>query len=361
MDIDAAVTTETETPTAATSASIQICRLDVANAARWDAFVDNHPEASFFHRAAWGRVVQRAFGHTPYYLYAESDGRIVGLLPLGQVRSMLFGNALISAPFGVYGGVVAHSEAARRVLEAAAESLARELGVDYLELRYREAQETSRLRKDLYVTFRKEIDPDPDKNLLAIPRKQRAMVRKGIDAGLVGHIDPHVDRFYEAYAESVRNLGTPVFAKKYFRILKEEFGEDCEILTITHEGKVVSSVLSFYFRDQVLPYYGGGTRDARRVAANDFMYWELMRRACQRGIRLFDFGRSKQGTGSYSFKKNWGFTPEPMHYEYYLVKARAIPEVNPLNPKYRLMVNVWRRLPLGVSKLIGPWIARSLG
>jgi FemAB-related protein (PEP-CTERM system-associated) len=159
----------------------------------------------------------------------------------------------------------------------------------------------------------------------------------------------------------VRNLGTPVFPKAYFRNLKAEFGEDCDVVTILSGGKAVASVMNFYFRDEVLPYYGGGTDEARPVAANDFMYWEVMRRAAERGCRLFDFGRSKVDTGSYAFKKHWGFEPEPLHYEYYLRGKAAIPDVNPLNPKYRLFIQAWQRLPLPVSKLVGPLVVRNLG
>ncbi|MEB0164166.1 GNAT family N-acetyltransferase, partial [Glaciimonas sp. CA11.2] len=132
-------------------------------------------------------------------------------------------------------------------------------------------------------------------------------------------------------------------------------------LTITKEGRTISSVMSFYFRDEVLPYYGGGTAEARDVAGNDFMYWELMRYAVKKGIRVFDFGRSKQGTGAFDFKKNWGFEPQPLHYEYQLRRAQSIPDTNPLNPKYQLMIKVWQRLPLCVANVIGPHIVKNLG
>jgi len=310
-------------------------------------------------------------GHRAHFLYAESNGIIEGVLPLGHIKSFLFGNALMSAPFCVYGGVAADSDAARVALHQAAEKLARRLGVDYLEMRnaqfaLAEPSESPLpndgwLAKELYVTFRKEIDPDAEKNLLAIPRKQRAVVRKGIKAELVSEIDTDIHRFYEAYAQSVRNLGTPVFPKKFFAVLRDVFGEHCEVLTVVKDGRLISSVMSFYFRDEVLPYYGGGTSEARAVKGNDFMYWELMRRAGERDIRIFDYGRSKMGTGSYSFKKNWGFEPEPLKYEYLLVKASEIPDVNPLNPRYQLFIKAWKRLPLPVSKFVGPFISRNLG
>src|SRR3569623_2066618 len=339
-----------------------IKRLTPADADRWDAFVVACPQATFFHRAGWASVLERAFGHRSYFFYAERNGIIEGVLPLGEIRSRLFGHQLSSLPFCVYGGVAAINAEAAGALEAAAIELARERRVDHLEFRNRAPRHSDWPRKDdLYVTFRKEIDADPEKNMLAIPRKQRAMVRKGIEASLTGEIDSGIARFYDAYSESVHNLGTPVFSRKYFALLHEVFGADCEVLTITQSGRLVASVMSFYFRDEVLPYYGGGTTLAREVKGNDFMYWDLMRRAAERGVRVFDYGRSKRDTGSYSFKKNWGFEAEPLHYEYGLLQADSIPDVNPLNPKYQRFINVWKRLPLGVTRLIGPHIVKQLG
>ena len=198
--------------------------------------------------------------------------------------------------------------------------------------------------------------------MLAIPRKQRAMVRKGIKNELRSEIDSNVDRFFALYADNVHRHGTPALPKRYFQALCSEFGNDCEVLTVSApDGRPLSSVLSFYFRDEVLPYYAGDDLAARDLAANDFKYWELMRRACARGIKVFDYGRSKQGTGPYAFKKNWGFEPTPLHYEYRLYKRDAVPQNNPSNAKYKLMIETWRRLPLGVANWLGPYVVRSLG
>ena len=347
-------------PDAAVGVSVH--RLDDGGHAAWDAFVHGCPEATFFHRAGWRTVLEGVFGHRAHYLYAERSGRIVGVLPLGHIRSRLFGNALISTPFCVYGGVAAADEAAVRALTDAARALAEDLRVDYLELRHLARRNPDWPCKDaLYVTFRKAIDPDPEQNMLAIPRKQRAMVRKGIKHELQGELDADTGRFFDIYADSVRRLGTPVFAPRYFAALREVFGADCDVLTVTHQGRPVSSVLSFWFRNEVLPYYGGGTELAREVAGYDFLYWDLMRRACERGCRVFDYGRSKVDTGSYSFKKNWGFVPEPLHYEYHLVRAQRMPDINPLNPKYRLFVAAWKRLPPALANTLGPLVSRALG
>ena len=320
------------------------------------------PQATFFHRAGWQRVLHRVFRHDTYFLYAEIDGRIEGVLPLAQVKSLLFGHALISLPFAVYGGVVANSEEVATALEEEAKRLTQQLGAQHLELRHVTQRHADWPSQDLYVTFRKAILADEEANMLAIPRKQRAMVRKGIKNGLISALDAGVERFFALYADNVHRHGTPALPKKYFEALRGEFGDDIDVLTVCGpDGRVLSSVMSFYFRDEVLPYYAGDDEAARELAANDFKYWELMRRSCARGLKLFDYGRSKQGTGSYSFKKNWGFEPTPLHYEYVLYKRDAIPQNNPANAKYRLLINIWRRLPIGVANWLGPFIVRSLG
>jgi hypothetical protein len=315
----------------ASNALVTVQRLDEASTSQWDEFVQSCPDATFFHRAGWKHVIESAFGHRCYFLYAERAGRICGVLPLVHIKSRLFGNSLVSTGFTVGGGPAVSDPDALPVLENAAIALADELDVDFLE--FRNGTQTHpdwANNAGLYVHFVKPIGPDPEKDMLAIPRKQRAMVRKGIKAELTSVIDDDVERLHPVYAESVRNLGTPVFSKAYFRTLQETFSP-------------------------------GGVLAARNVAGNDFMYWEVMRRAVERGYRVFDFGRSKQGTGAYSFKKNWGFDPQPLTYEYKLRKLQSAPEINPLNPKYRLFIAAWKRLPLPVAGFIGPYIVRNLG
>lgn len=342
--------------------NFSIRHLTAADIADWNTYVFSHPQATFFHRAEWHTVIKQAFGHDTYFLLARRGEKICGVLPLGHVTSLLFGKALISNPFCVYGGILADDETVKQALHAEAHTLAVKLGVTHLEYRHRQAQFSSLQQQTLYYTFSKEILPEVEANLTAIPRKQRAVVRKGIEAGLRGEIDSDSQRFFACYSASVHRLGTPVFSRRYFDILLKTFGKDCEILTIcTPEGEAVSSVLSFYFRDTVLPYYGGGSARARATHANDFMYWELMKRCCERGIKVFDYGRSKEGTGAFSFKKNWGFEPQPLHYEFDLIHCAEIPQHNPLNPKYQMFIKLWQKLPLPIANLLGPHIVRGLG
>jgi FemAB-related protein (PEP-CTERM system-associated) len=336
---------------------------DASTASAWDAYVAGCPQASFFHRAGWQRVIARVFRHPTYFLYAQgAGGQIEGVLPLAHVKSLLFGQSLVSLPFAVYGGVAADHEDAALALEAEAERIAERLGVAHLELRHVQRRHTDWPAQELYVRFRKPIAREEEANLLAIPRKQRAMVRKGIKNGLTSRIEDGVDSFFALYAGNQHRHGTPALPKAYFEALRSEFGSDCEVLTVSApDGAPVSSVLSFYFRDEVLPYYAGDAVAARDLAANDLKYWELMRAACARGLATFDYGRSKQGTGSYDFKRNWGFEPEPLHYEYRLYKRDSVPQNNPANAKYRLLIEAWRRMPLGLANRLGPMVVRSLG
>ena len=335
--------------------------------AAWDSFVRSRPDATFFHLSAWRKVIEAAFAHRAYYCVAEQDGVVVGVLPLAQVRTRLFGHTLISNPFCVYGGPLAASAEAARALANYAGRLRAQLGATACEFRFLEDPPAGVLddewqtREALYVTFRRAISADDDLNLKSIPRKQRAVVRKGVERGLTATTDRDVDQLHAVYAQSVRNLGTPVFARRYFRILAEAFGEAMDVVTVWNAGTAVSSVMNFYWRDEVIPYYGGGTDAARSCQANDFMYWEVMRRAAGRGCRLFDFGRSKQGTGAFAFKKNWGFKPAALPYRILVAPGQTVPEVNPLNPKYRLMIAAWKRLPVPVANLIGPMLVRGVG
>jgi len=341
---------------------LRISLLEVGGEQAWDDFVRAHEDGTFFHLSRWRRVIEKAFGHKTHYLIARRGAAVAGVLPLTHVKSMLFGSSLISNGFCVQGGILARDEQTKAALAAQAVKIGERENVDCVEFRSTRPQHPDWIQKSgLYVTFRRPIHADLDANLKAIPRKQRAMVRKGISNGLTSECDADVTRMHDVYAESVRNLGTPVYSRAYFQLLKDEFGEACDVVTVLHAGAPVAAVLNFYFRDEVLPYYGGGRSQARDLAANDFMYWEVMRRACERGLKVFDFGRSKVGTGAFSFKKNWGFEPTPLTYEFRLIKAKAIPEVNPLNPKFRAFIALWRRMPMPLTKLLGPHIVRGIG
>jgi FemAB-related protein (PEP-CTERM system-associated) len=332
-----------------------------AAAERWDRFVAHCPEATFFHRAGWRDVLVRSFGHAPHFMYAEEGGEIVGVLPLARMKSLIFGDALVSTPFCVYGGVAASTDAARLALEDAAVKLGEQLGVDHVEFRNLRPRRSDWVANTHNATFRKAIEPNPETNLLAIPRKQRAEVRKGMERKLVAAPSGDGGLCWELYATSVHRHGTPVYTRRFFFDLATVFGKDCEFYLVHRDGQAVASLLNFYFRDEVLPYYAGSSGKGRDGEVHPYMYWTLMNHAAARGARLFDFGRSPVDSGGYHFKKNFGFEPQPLSYEYRLVKAKAAPDSDPKSPRYALMVNTWRKLPRFVANTLGPWAARQIG
>jgi len=333
--------------------------MKAADISDWNDFNAASESGTFFHRAEWLDVFEQSLGHDGYYFIAETEGKITGILPLMHMRSRLFGNLLLSLPFLAYGGVVAADAESSAALVSKAIELAKSLDVDHAEFRNREPM-PELPSKPGYVTFRKSLPETVDECLLSIPRKQRAMVRKGIKNELEARIEEGLEHFYPVFSTSYRNLGTPVLSRKYFDAIKVAFGEDCRVLTVYKEETAIASVMSFYFRDEVIPYYGGSLPIARKYMANDFMYWDLMRRSCEDGIRIFDYGRSREGTGSYRFKKHWGFEPEPLNYQYQLIRQDAMPDLSPGNPKYQLAIAVWKKLPAGLTRWLGPMLAKDL-
>jgi FemAB-related protein (PEP-CTERM system-associated) len=337
---------------------------------RLEAWVKAEPNGSPFHRPAWQMAVQEATGHEAVCLIAEDKaGEIVGMLPVHIIHSPLFGRALVSSGFAVGGGILSSNANATRRLVAAAWDIAERRSCPSLELRGgalpfgRDAGSWT-IKRDAHANFTRALSPDSEAELLAIPRKQRAEVRKGLDNGLTietGRSARDLDWHYDIYAESVRNLGTPVFPKSLMASVAKHFGEDADILTVLSDGKPVASVLSLYHNGVVMPYWGGGIWEARRLRANDIMYYALMNHARKRGCTHFDFGRSKVGSGAYSFKKNWGFEPEPMAYAIRTADGSEPRDVNPNSPKYRMQIALWQKLPIAIANRIGPMIANGLG
>ncbi len=328
---------------------------------RIDDFVHSEPTAEVFHRPQWSIAVERGCRARSHYLLAEDrHGAIAGILPLSEVRSPLFGSALVSTGFGVGGGIVARGDQAAEALATSAWELAQHLGCPSVELRGGHIPEGWNRREGLYAGFARDLAADEAAILKSIPRKQRAEVRRAQGFELqtaIGTSATDREMHYRVYSESVRNLGTPVFPRALFEAMLDAFGPDADILTISKDGTALASVLSFYFRGTAFPYWGGGTAAARGCRANDHMYFELMRHASARGCTRFDFGRSKLGTGAYAFKKNWGFDPHPLVYS----AKGLVRETNPMSPKYRLQVALWKKLPLWLANRVGPPIAVGLG
>ncbi len=337
---------------------IRIAAMQAGEAAARDKYVFAHPEGSVFHLSGWMTALQRGFGFTPHCLVAHEQDRLVGVLPLALVRRPPFASAIISVPGGVYGGVLADDAAISRRLEDAAAELARGTGVAWLELRNRdEGREDWPVSRD-YCRFGFALQADTAAVLAGIPRKRRAEIRKGAGNDLVVEQDSTVDRFYRLYARGVRDLGSPVFPRAWFQALLAQFPGAVEVTIVLHRNEPVLGLMSFRFRDQVLPYYVGALPQARALRAFDHVYWDLACRAAADGCRWFDFGRSILGSGACESKQTWGLVPQPLAYRYCLVRAREVPHLNPDNPLLRPAVAAWRRLPLPLANRLGPWLSR---
>ncbi len=345
------------------SRPVAIRRATTDDRARVAGYVTGHADGTPFHLIAWSEAVAEGCGQPSRYLIAErADGSIAGVLPLTLVVSPLFGRALVSAAFAVDGGVLADDDVTAAALADAAWSQATEDRAASLELRGGPALAGFHSDDTTYLGFIRPLAGDDEAELTAIPRKQRAEVRKALANDLTvetGRDARDLDAHYAVYAESVRNLGTPVFPRALFAAAIRHL--DADILTVRHDGTAVASVLSLYWRGTVYPYWGGGTEAARGLRANDRMYFALMSHARAGGCTRFDFGRSKAGTGAAAFKKNWGFDGVPLAYHVRTADGAAPRKVNPLDPKYARKVALWKRLPLPVANLIGPWISRGLG
>ena len=328
----------------------------------WDEYVQKHPDGSVFHTSCWQQVIKDSFGHRNLSLLAEEQGMLVGVLPLFELKSRLFGHSLCSVPFAELGGPLAEDILISSALIENAVELAKPMGCAYVELKNKNGLEGFPT-KDLYVNFSREIFPEVDENLLAIPRKSRAAVRKGIKEGLTATFGTdQFDDYYEIMAHSYHQLGTPIFAKQFFRTFLDVFNDDSSVMVVRNkEGMPIAGVLSFYYQDRLLPFYAGSLLEYRKLCPNDFMYWELMKDGCEKGYKVFDYGRSKVDTGSYSFKKHWGFEPTPLAYQYRLISAVEMPNLSPANPKYKRKIELWRKIPFPLTKIIGPPLAKYLG
>lgn len=326
----------------------------------WDRWLGHRPGATPFHSTAWIRSLERSFGYESRSLYAQRGSEITGVLPLFLVSNWIIGRCLMSTPFADYGGLCASDKESADALVERAKEIAIAEQVDFLELRHRQAEPRPEFKqKDLYVGFSCELDPNPEAQLKKFPRDTRYMIRKAEKGGL--ELKPgldQLDRFYEMFAMNWRRFGTPVFARSWLYVLAEEFRESIDLTLVYHNGQAVSGVLSLFSSDTVFPHYAGARPEANRLAANNCMYWHLMKEGVRRGLRRFDFGRSKRGTGAFEFKSSWNMQVDTLDYQTFLVRRKEAPNFSPTNPKFELATRLWSRFPLKATTWLGPRVVR---
>lgn len=338
---------------------------DPGETVRIEGFVADmiHVGATPFHRPAWLRAVQSGTGQAATGIIAERSGMLTGWLPLTEVQSPLFGRAMVSSGFAVGGGPLAARQETIDRLCVAASELAIRRSCPTLELRSDQAPTDWGRISDKHCGFVTDLAEDDDTQLLDIPRKQRAEVRKGLKNDLTittGSLEKDRAAHYAVYAASVHNLGTPVFPRKLFDSVLKEFGENTDILTVWHGHTPVASVLSLYHAGTVMPYWGGGIFAARNLRANEIMYYELMLHARRKGCTQFDFGRSKVGSGPYNYKRNWGFELQPVIYASWTAPGAKKRNIDPTDESFSRKIELWKRLPLRLANILGPPIARGL-
>jgi FemAB-related protein (PEP-CTERM system-associated) len=342
------------------SAPVVVRTLESQDAERWDRFVLEHPAGTFFHQMAWKRVVEKTFDHQAQYVLGERDGRIVAAAPVFMVSNWMVGRCMVSSPLASYGGICAEDSEAEQALLEFLKRRAQEQQVDYLELRNTAGGTLAGFVPNTrYSSFSTSLSKDPEAVLKALPKDIRYMIRKAEKADLHVRRGPELlDEFYRLFTINMRRLGTPVFPRALFVNLLAEFGKQIDVLVVYAGSEPVASAFSFLFRDTFHPYYIGGLPVARDLAANNFLWWELMKFAAQSGMNTFDFGRSKKGTGAYAFKKKWNPRITDLDYQVFLVKRKTAPNFSPANPKFELATQVWSRLPLWLTNRLGPRVVR---
>jgi len=337
---------------------VEVCQ----DAPKWDAYVSAHPLASPYHRWIWKDVIETTFGHRTFYLAVEDKGRIQGVLPMVAMRSLLFGRFIVSIPYFSYGGVLADSaEASEALLNRAAET-AKDWGARYIELRqggnFGPAWSSTSEKVAMVVPLPATVEGLWNGLNSRLRNKVRNAKKNGFQQEWGG--EELVDDFYRVFADNMRNLGTPVYPRRWFSQLCRLCKSDVRILLIREEGKPVAAALVNWFRDTVELPWISSTSEARRRHSTVLLYWNALEWAVANGFRHVDLGRCTRGGGTYQFKQQWNCEERPLHWYYWLAPGAAIPELRPDNPRYRWATHVWKRLPLFMANGIGPHIVRSI-
>ena len=335
---------------------------DEGHARRWQAFVEEQSACGNYHRWRWKQVLEATFGWPTYYWMTEREGKVVGILPLVWQKSWFFGSFMTSLPFLNYGGVVAEDPAAEQCLVQAAIALAQQNRVDYLELRHRSDHQLGLPSKRNKLTLILPVEADTDRMWQRLDPKVRTDIRKAEKSGLTHQVggEELLEPFYRVFVHNMRDLGTPVYSPSLFREIFRAFPAETRINVVRSREKTVAASFLIGYRDTLEVPWSCSLREYLPVKPNMLLYWRNLCFAGTSGYRFFDFGRSSVGSGTHRFKKQWGGEEVPLHWDYWIPSEASLPELNPQNPRYRLAIGVWRRLPLAVTRCVGPYLVRRL-
>ncbi len=341
--------------------NLSIIAFDHEHAKAWDNYVNAHPAASNYHLLRWKSVVEKSFGHRCHYLIAYERDQVVGVLPLVQLQSKLFGNFMVSQAFFNYGGALGDSvEVEKKLMESGAE-LARTLGCSHVEYRDDFAREGLPARTDK-VAMMLALPTEADHLWDSIGSKLRAQVRRPQKEQCetkIGGIEL-LDDYYHVFSINMRDLGTPVYSKQFFSNILELFPKQSRLVVVYHQGQAVGTAFLLGYRDTLEIPWASTLRKVNHLSVNMLLYWRVLEFAISKGYRWFDFGRSTADAGTYRFKQQWGAKPRQLYWHYWLADGGELPQINPNNPKYKLLIAVWQRLPVWFTKIIGPFVVRNL-
>jgi len=341
--------------------SVEVER-DCSDRLAWDDYIINQPSASNYHRYGWRGVIERSFQHSCYYLAARSNGSIVGVLPLVFMQSRLFGQSLVSLPFFNYGGLLCENQEIGEALLAEAASLRQELGAEHVELRHSDPWPVDLPVKQHKVCMALQLAGDAEAQWQGFNAKLRNQIRKAEKSGLstITGSKELLSDFYSVFVRNMRDLGTPVYARKFFAEVLAAFPPDSRITAVYLEGKPVAAGLTVRFRDTLEIPWASSNRDYNTLCPNNLLYWAALQYALAIGCTRFDFGRSTPGEGTYKFKEQWGAKPLQLNWQYLLPEGGALPELNNKNPKFDMAIKVWQKLPLTVTRILGPHIVKNI-
>jgi serine/alanine adding enzyme len=364
------MSTVVETPLVASagiavnSASPTVRIADASDGDRWQAFVARHPESTSYHAWAWQTVFEKAFGWRGHYLLAEQNGEVCGVLPLIWQRNWPVTSVLSSVPHMKGGGILADSVEAAESLLAEAQQLALRLKAGALELRHASNPESCAaltMRTDK-VTFTLGLEREEEKMLKALDKKTRNMVKKSQSFGMTAEFDTagSLDEFYKIFCLNMRELGSPVYSRKFLAAIQEAFPGNVHICLVRHQGAVIAGAFLFGFRGTVEAIWASSLYKYLDLKPNMFMYWNMFRFASERGYDTFDFGRCSIGSGTYRFKMQWGAQEVPLYWHQWRADGTAIPAPKSASPALKLVSQIWQRTPLAVTNLVGPQLIKYL-
>lgn len=340
---------------------LEICELQKKDEKLWDEYVYKSDDSTFYHQIGWKNVVEKTYGHNPIYLVAKEDGEIKGVLPLFLMKSIFFGRKLVSVPFAPYGGVCADDRMIESMFIDEAKRITEAHNAKYLELRTISKNVTSLISKSFYVTSILELDPDPEvvwKEKLK--RNKRKTISKSEKRDLTVEWTDDVNAFYEIFSCNMRDLGSPVHSDKFFKNILYEFPNKAKISTVRYNDKVVYAAFYLFYKDTVINTWSSALEAYRMYYPTDFGIWNVIKYSCENGYRYYDFGRSQENSTNLEFKRRWSAETKQLHYQYYLNNTEEVPNITTMNPKRRWFASVWRRLPLGLTRIAGPLMRKEI-